>query len=169
AGSFGTLAVMTELTVRALPVAERTRTVLLKGLDDAAAMQAMSQALGSAHEVSGAAPLPAAVAARSRVEYVRAAGAAVTALRVEGPGPCGAAGGAVLRAILGRFADAEELHARNSAVLWREVRDVTFFAEGGDGRQVWRLSVPPMQGAKTVARIAEVLPAEAFYDWGGGL
>ena len=38
AGSFGTLAVMDEVTVKVLPRPEKTRTVLLYGLDAAAAI-----------------------------------------------------------------------------------------------------------------------------------
>src|SRR3546814_6258562 len=86
-GSYGTLAVMTEVTVKVLPRPQKTYTVLLLGLDDTAASQAMTRALGSPHEVSGAAHLPAALAARSGVSYVAGAGGAVSALRVEGPGP----------------------------------------------------------------------------------
>src|SRR6185369_12179717 len=76
AGSYGTLAVLSEVTVKVLPRAEKTRTVLLHGLDEAGAVAAMTAALNSAHEVSGAAHLPAACAAASGVAYVKGAGAA---------------------------------------------------------------------------------------------
>ncbi len=50
-----------------------------------------------------------------------------------------------------------------------EVRDVLPFAEEGDKRAVWRISVPPQAGAGLIARLADNLKAEAFLDWGGGL
>ena len=78
AGSYGTLALMHEVTVKVLPAPERTRTVLVFGLEPAAAIEALSEALESAHEVSGAGYMPAEVAARSAVSYVSGAGAAVT-------------------------------------------------------------------------------------------
>jgi glycolate oxidase FAD binding subunit len=168
-GSFGTLAIMTELTVRALPAPEKVRTVFAMGLEDTTAMIAMSRALGSSHEVSGAAHLPGPVAARSHVGYVRDSGASVTAIRIEGPGPSVDARCIGLRSILSEFGELEELHTHNSAFFWREVRDVSYFADAHDSRQIWRLSVPPMEGADTVARIAESQAVEAFYDWGGGL
>src|SRR3974377_1226552 len=59
AGSWGTLAVMTEITVKVLPKAETVATVIVGGLDDARAAQAMAAAMGSACGVSGAAHLPA--------------------------------------------------------------------------------------------------------------
>lgn len=168
AGSYGTLGVMSEVTVKVLPAPEKTRTVLVFGLDDADGLKAMTAALGSAHEVSGAAHLPAAVAARSAVSYVTEAGAAVTALRVEGPAPSVEHRCAGLRALLGGFGPTEELHGHNSAAFWREVRDVAPFVDRGE-RLVWRLSVPPSAGPGVVASIARRVDTEAYYDWGGGL
>src|ERR1700740_2418582 len=87
AGAHGTLAALTEVTVKVLPAPEKSRTVLVSGLDDARAILALSRAVNSPHEVSGAAHLPAAIAARSAVDFARGSGRAVTRIRVEGPGP----------------------------------------------------------------------------------
>ena len=150
AGSFGTLAVMTEVTFKVLPAPEKTRTVLVLGLSDQDAMKAMAKALGSSHEVSGAAPL--------------------TAFRVEGPGPSVEHRCRALTALLGGGASVEELHSENSALLWREICDVRLLdGDGGNGRQVWRLSVPPMNGAGVAEQLMAVTGASVFYDWGGGL
>jgi glycolate oxidase FAD binding subunit len=170
AGSFGTLAVMTEVTFKVLPAPEKTRTVLALGLADADAVNVLSKALGSAHEVSAAAHLPVAAAKRSKVSYVANAGQAVTAMRVEGPGPSVEHRCNALREILKGKAETEELHSENSATLWCEVRDVALLADGpNETRQVWRLSVPPTTGARLVAALAGNLGGEAIYDWGGGL
>ncbi len=169
AGSFGTLALTTELTVRALPAAEQTRSVLVLGLGDEQAMAAMSAALGSSHEVSGAAHLPARIAAGSAVDEVSKVGGAVTALRIEGFAPSVVARTAGLRDVLAPFGALAELPSEPSAAFWREIRDVRYFAAPDDKRQVWRLSVPPMAGAVTAATIKAELGGEAFYDWGGGL
>ncbi len=167
AGSYGTLAVMHEVTVKVLPAPERTRTVLVFGLEPAAAVEAMGAALASPHEVSGAAHLPPAGAAGSAVAYVAEAGASVTALRVEGFAASAVERCAALREILGRFGEVEELHSRNSAVLWREIRDALPVA-GGNG-PVWRLSVPPASGAAAAARITAHAAPRLLFDWGGGL
>src|SRR3954453_15228341 len=58
AGSWGTLAVMTELTVKVMPRPETECTLVLRGLDDLTANRAMTAALGSPFEVSGAAHVP---------------------------------------------------------------------------------------------------------------
>ena len=167
AGSYGTLALMHEVTVKVLPAPERTRTVLVYGLEPAAAMGALEAALSSAHEVSGAAHMPAEVAARSGVSYVAGAGAAVSAVRVEGFPASVEARCAALRALLGRFGAVEELHSKNSATLWREIRDVQAFAD--DNGPLWRLSVPPASGAAAAARVTDATDARVLFDWGGGL
>lgn len=59
AGSHGTLAVMTEITVKVLPAPEQRGTVVLAGLDPVRGVAALAAALGSPYAVSGAAYLPA--------------------------------------------------------------------------------------------------------------
>jgi len=167
-GSHGTLAALTEVTVKVLPASEKTRTVLVLDLPAAEAVVAMTRALQSSHEVSGAAHLPADLAAESAVSYVRQAGVAVTAIRVEGPGPSVEHRALALRRELGDLAATEELHSANSATLWRELRDLAFFCTRPD-EVVWRLSLPPASGAAAIDRIAAGLHARYVMDWGGGL
>jgi len=175
AGSFGTLAALTEVTLRTVPQPERTVTVMIAGLGDGAAVAALGAALSGPHEVSGAAHLPAAVAARSAVAAVAAAGTAVTLLRLEGFGSSVVARSEGLRQALagagagsGRGAEVVELTDEPSGALWAEIGAVRLFA-GTPERLLWRLVVPPAEGAAVVARIAHELPLVAFYDWGGSL
>src|SRR5207244_6354095 len=64
AGSWGTLAAMTEVTIKVLPRAAAEESLLVLGLDDRNAVAAMAAAVGSSSDVSGAAHLPANIAAR---------------------------------------------------------------------------------------------------------
>jgi len=169
AGSFGTLAVMTQVSVKVLPRPEKTRTVLLMDADDDTAVQALSEALGSSYEVAGAAHLPASVAARSGVGYVSGAGTSVTAVRIEGPGPSVDHRCTSLRDLFGAVGAVEELHSMNSAAFWREVRDARAFTGDWQDRQVWRVSVPPTKGPAAGQRLRARLGGEVYYDWGGGL
>ena len=172
AGSFGTLAVMTDVTVKVVPEPEETRTVLVLGAGDGQAVRAMSEALNSVFEISAAAHLPAGVAAGSAVASVAAAGAAVTALRVEGPEPSVVYRAEALKALLEPYGSREELDTGESLAFWRQVRDAGFFVADGAGEaqaQVWRLSVPPAEGAGVAARILDAADGRVFYDWGGGL
>jgi glycolate oxidase FAD binding subunit len=158
AGSYGTLAALTEVTVKVLPRAAAESTLLLRGLDDRAAQRAMTAALNSPHEVSGAAHLPAG----------DGDGRPLTLLRLEGPAPSVAARAPALRDELAAFAAAEEVRGEDSARRWRTVRDVAPFA-AATGRALWRVSVPPAAGPGVAAAVAQRLDAAYFFDWGGGL
>jgi glycolate oxidase FAD binding subunit len=168
AGSYGTLAALHEVTVKVLPCPEKTRTVLILGLGAAHAVAAMTAALNSPHEVSGAAHLPAAAARASAVSYVAGAGGAVTALRVEGPGPSVAFRCAALRRELAEYGAGEELHSENSARLWREIGDAAPVAADRE-RPLWRVVLPPSEAVGFLERIDARRPVASFLDWGGGL
>src|SRR6185312_17205564 len=58
AGSYGTLAVLSEVTFKVLPSPETEATLVASGLDDTAAVAALSAALGTPFSVTGAAHIP---------------------------------------------------------------------------------------------------------------
>ena len=154
AGSWGTLAVLDEVSVKVLPAPDQTRTLLLLGLSDDAAVKAMCAAMGSPHNVSGAAHVG------NR-----------TALRIEGVAPSVEARLKGLRELLAAASGAkmEELGTLESRAFWREVRDMAPLKAAGDAI-VWKISCPPTEGPGVVARVKAQRPAaEAFYDWSGGL
>ncbi|MBO9473875.1 FAD-binding protein [Shimia sp. R10_1] len=159
AGSWGTLGVLTEVSLKVQAIPEAAGTVTLRGLDATAATKAMSAALGSPYDVSGAAHLP-----------VGKDGTAVTMIRVEGLETSVAYRTEKLKAMLASTgADIEITHdAATAAQAWAWVRDVTPFHNGaGD---VWRISVKPTDGPQVVAAIEARAPgAQVIYDWGGGL
>ena len=166
AGSYGTLCALTQVTVKVLPMPEKTRTILVFGLDPAGAVELLGAALSSPQDVSGAAFLPATAALRSSVSFVRNAATSVAALRIEGPPASATARTTALRDMLARHGEVEELHSTNSVNLWREVRDVAALLCGD---MVWRLSVPPAAGGGVLAGLAADGRLEGYLDWGGGL
>jgi len=153
AGSWGTLAVLDQVSVKVLPAPDQTATLLLRGLNDGAAVKAMCAALGSPHDVSGAA-------------HVRG----TTALRVEGVAPSVQARLKGLRELLANSAAAmEELGTLESRTFWREVRDAVPLDAAADWA-VWRISCPPSEGPAIVSRIRTHQPElKVLYDWSGGL
>jgi glycolate oxidase FAD binding subunit len=166
AGSWGTLAIVTDLTFKVLPAAETEATFVVRGLLDEQAAAAMALAMGSSAEVSAAAHLPEGIAAR-------VAGGALgsrpaTLLRIEGFGPSVAARMAMLQALLRDAGATEHLPVELSRQAWRDVRDCRPFADGGE-RPVWRVSLPPADAHSAVMALRMQAAAEAFYDWQGGL
>ena len=175
AGSWGTLAAMTEVTIKVLPRPETEQTLLILGLEPARAVEAMTCAMGSSCEVSGAAHLPAGVAGRIAAEEL-GGGAAVTALRLEGFSPSVAERKRMLEALMQPFGALATLEAPASRALWAAVRDVAPFAADRSNRSarqdeqpLWRISTAPSRGAELAAMIASAAQAQMFYDWAGGL
>jgi glycolate oxidase FAD binding subunit len=167
AGSWGTLAAMTEVTIKTLPKAETEETLLLLGLSDATAIQAMTAAAGSACEVSGAAHLPPTVALGIQGHIHRTA---ITAFRLEGVAPSVAHRKLLLESLLRRFGELDLMGEDDSRGFWRAIRDVVPFAATGMAeRPLWRISTAPNKGAQVAAAIEAEAGAQALYDWGGGL
>jgi glycolate oxidase FAD binding subunit len=171
AGSWGTLAVLTEVTLKTLPRPETEETVLLRGLNPADAVAAMTAAMASACDVSGAAHLPQPVAALVPGAAVPGAGAAVTALRVEGFAAGLPHRKSMLETGLRSFGELAVIGPEASRRLWQAVRDVTPFALNGDTTEqpIWRISIPPSCAAEFAARIGEGAEAQMLFDWAGGL
>jgi glycolate oxidase FAD binding subunit len=157
AGSHGTLAVLSEVTFKLAPAPETETTIVLAGLDDQAAVAALSAALGSPWRVTGAAHLP-----PFDHEIAR------TLIRIEGFASSVAERRDKLVAALRHWAAAEVLPAEASAAVWRAVGDLG--ALGAPKRAVvWRISVKPGDGPGVVTALRRVLPCRILYDWGGGL
>lgn len=168
AGSWGTLAAMSDVTVKVLPAAEDQASVIVRGLNNEAAIAAMATAMKSDCEVTGAAHLPRAVAKHSNLSSISEAGGAVTLLRLEGVGPsityrCGR-----LIDLLKGYGPCDVLKIRGTKQIWREIRDVHFLTEPAS-RCIWRISTSPSQGAKLVSALKEIGNMPAFFDWAGGL
>lgn len=155
-GSYGTLGVLSEVAFKVLPTPERRITVVLQGLDDAMAVAALSAAMATPFDVTGAAHLPA-----------EAQGDARTLMRVEGLADQAAYRARALAERLVHFGAAEMREGPDADADWVAVRDCTAFA--GRPGAVWRLSVRPSAGPGVVAALADVLEVAAIYDWSGGL
>jgi glycolate oxidase FAD binding subunit len=163
AGSMGTLAVLLEVTVKVLPAPEKQRTVIVPVPDVAAGHRCLTRQLQEAFEIDGAALLPAAVAARSSVDMVRAPSSALAAMRIAGSPVSVADRCAALRGAVGT--PSEELHTARSSALWAEIGEVASLLPPDSGA-LWRLSVPPASGARIATQLGE--GEEWLMDWGGG-
>ena len=143
------------MTFKLLPRPETSATLVIEGLDDTRAIEALWQALGSTFEVSGAAHLPAGVGGdRAR-----------TLLRIENFENSVAYRIAELRKLIGGD---EVLDDAASSALWRDVSECGFFA-APDPRVIWRVSTAPSRAPDLVRSVQRAVAVAHFYDWGGGL
>src|SRR5919108_6269092 len=83
AGSWGTLAVLSEVTFKVVPAPEDTATLILLGLPDEIAVEVLCAAMATPYEISGAVHLQPQMVARLWHEGLRRQGQALTVLRIE--------------------------------------------------------------------------------------
>jgi glycolate oxidase FAD binding subunit len=162
AGSFGTLAVATEVTLKVLPREETSATLIFTGLDPAPAVKALCAAMGAPADVSGAAHLPPFAA------KTQGYSTSITALRLEGFAPSVAGRLDRLEAMFKDFAPMTRLDAPDSQKLWRAIRDVEPLAYPRE-KIIWKISVAPTAGPKIAEAIARAHDAKTLFDWSGGL
>jgi glycolate oxidase FAD binding subunit len=166
AGSWGTLAAVTDVTFKVLPAAEAETTLAVRGLLDEQAAAAMAAAMGSSGEVSSAAHVPEGVAGNMLASGLGSEPA--TLLRVEGFGPSVAYRVDLLKSLFRDASTIDEMSTEQSRKLWREIRDCIPFADNTD-KPVWRVSVAPSVGHQLALALRMQAPATVFYDWQGGL
>lgn len=166
-GSWGTLAILTEVTFKVVPWPETAATVIYLGLPDNLAVELLCAAMAQPVEVSGAVHLQASVAARLSHAGLKTMGKSVTALRIENFAAAVAGRKQRLKEALKVYGKALELDHRDTLEFWGELRRLSVMPN----RQtlLWRISTKPTTAPKLVAAIKRYMPAEAYYDWAGGL
>ncbi len=163
AGSFGTLAALTEVTLKVLPKPQSEATLLVTGLDETASLAALREATKAPVDASGFAMLPAGVQPLGLTS-------SAAAIRLEGPTISLEPRRDELARLLARLGGGfETLDAEHSRKLWRSLRDAEPVAHKPG--QIWRVSLAPTDGAKLLDGLRKVgtAPIAHFYDWAGGL
>lgn len=150
-GAYGTLGALTEVSLKVLPRPDAAATVTLEGLDASRAVAAMSAALTTPFEVSGAfyGPFEAGGKLHLRVEGMESSVAYRAGELVKGLADFGAA----------------TVEMEGTAALWADIRDMTYLA---DSSCVTRTALRPGQAAAFIAAVDEVAEATHYLDWGGG-
>lgn len=166
-GSWGTLAVLTEVTFKVLPWPEAAATLIFPGLTDDLAVELMCAAMGTPYEVSGAVHLSATMADRLVTRPPGVNGAAITALRIENFISSVLYRKEQLTNVLSVYGAPVELDYEASLNFWTELRRLSVLSD--DAAALWRISTSPKNAAKLVAAIRKHMTAEAYYDWSGGL
>ncbi|GAA6147224.1 FAD-binding protein [Pseudooceanicola nitratireducens] len=155
AGSYGTLGVLSEVSLKVQAIPEAQATLVLRGQGMSDALADLMRAMSTPYDVSGAA----------YVSSVNGKTGAERRIRVEGMAGSVAYRAGKLADLLG--ADAV-IEGEDSAALWQELRDVAPFA-GRDGA-VWKVSTRPSRAAGLSQALTKGgQPHEVIADWSGGL
>ncbi len=167
-GSWGTLAVMTEVTFKVAPLPQTMQTLAFVGLPDDLAIEALSVAMATPLEVSGAVHLPRNCAARLRTPKLRGLDKSLTLLRLETFAAAIDQRKEKLKAALKVYGTPIELDSEESFGLWSEFRSLSVMPFSTD-TSLWRISTLPTKAAEIVFAIQKFMHGVAFYDWSGGL
>ncbi len=161
AGSYGTLGVLSEVSLKVLPKPETEATLVLHGLSLAESTAAMSAALGSPFEVTGVAlhGLPSA-------KDVGSTHGQQTCLRIEGFQTSVNYRFDQLRDLLGQFGEMTRIDHAESGALWRDIANLRAFENHA---AVTRVSIKPSAAAEFAESHWQTLGADVALDWGGGL
>lgn len=160
AGSYGTLGVLSEVSLKVLPKPETSQTLVFDELALGDAVAAMTKALNSPYEVSGA--------ALHQLDTGNTALAHLgqkTCLRVEGFEKSVTYRIEKLRTLLADFGDAQVLDHDASTALWADIKSVSVFRAHD---AVTQISITPSAAADIADCLWQTLGADLVMDWGGG-
>ena len=166
-GSWGTLAVLTEVTFKVLPVPQSIRTLVYSGLPDDLAIEALTLAAATPFEVSGAVHLDKGAAGRLKSKKLQNAGKSLTLLRLENFTPSVEERAEKLKKVLQVYGTPIELNSEDSWEVWNEFRTLAMLPFSTD-TSLWRISTLPTKAAQVVAAIAKFMELAVVYDWAGG-
>ncbi|MGI9385997.1 MAG: FAD-binding protein, partial [Methyloligellaceae bacterium] len=144
AGSWGTLSVLTEITMKVLPKPEETRTLVIRGLTDEMANEVLCAAMTTPYEVSGAVHLHQDMTARLRLTALDGIDSAITALRIENISSSVDYRMTQLQKRFAAYGEIVELDNGASLAFWNKLQGLAFL-EDGDA-PVWRISTAPKAG-----------------------
>lgn len=153
-GSFGMLAVMSEITLKVLPRPEYTTSLSVECSSLTEAQSALGTGFGSATEPSGGA-------------IVKTAEGFRAVLRLEGVQISVADRVAALSDLLSAKGQIAVMPPEQSAEFWRSMRDIACVDAAAE--QVWKLSVTPSFAPLIIAGLERDYKIDYALDWAGGL
>lgn len=151
-GSWGRLVALTKVTLKVIPRPRLVASFALDGLDPAAAQRAMNAAMGSQAEIAAAAYVP---GSHSQ-----------TVFRLEGIDPSIAARRRLIVDMHAELGPLRHLSDDEGARFWEKVQQPVVL---GEGLPLWRIHLPPSEGAGVAENLAAKGVAQWQLDWAGAL
>jgi glycolate oxidase FAD binding subunit len=157
-GSWGRLAVMTQMTLKVMPRPRTLLTLALRGLPTDRACHAIALVLRSQAELAAAGFAPDGAPD----------GRSLTALRLEGSAPSVEARARLVAGLIDGAGLLERLDPLEAQGFWTSLRDGSRLGRRSGDDVLWRISVPLSSGGGVAASLAG-LGAKALLDWAGAL
>lgn len=170
AGSYGTLSVLTELTLKVVPEPEFAETFVIYGLNSQEALEVFSKALKTSLEVSGACYYP-----KNNIDFLRLNdldnSKSITALRIEGPKNSVQERILSLNKIFELKKEKTILEIYQSNLFWKIAANLECF--NNTQNLVAKISLPPSEATNFVNQFCEDdffgISNKYFIEWAGGL
>ena len=159
-GSYGTLAVMDEITLKTIPAPETSRSLLVGADSFSEAVKLIATIFATPHEPGSAAILPQPIAAGEQVDT---GNAFTIVIRLEGIEP---SVNDRLQHLQSGFGG-ESLDDMASQALWLRIRDVQPLAE--KPQDIWKVSCAPSDAPRLIDSLDLRQEMRFFADWAGGL
>lgn len=159
-GSFGTLGVMDEITLKTLPAPETSCSLLIGDDTFADAVARIAGIFATPHEPGAAAILPAAIAAEEGIDSGRPFTAVIRLEGIE----------ASVKDRLGHLlalTGGDPLAEAQSVMVWQRIRDAQPFAD--KPFDIWKVSCAPSDAPRVLAALDPGLEFRMMADWAGGL
>jgi glycolate oxidase FAD binding subunit len=147
-GAFGTLGVLTEITLRLSPFPERAASIAVRNCTGEAGLGLLRRACRLPVDPTGLAYLP-----REKAAYIRVEGSAAALVEK-------------LTVLRGEFTgqDCATLDDEDTATVFRNLSDAAAFANRAD--DIWRVCVSPTDAPAAIAATGAL---DWYADWAGGL
>lgn len=160
-GSFGTLAVIDEITLKTLPSPETSLSLLFPADDMASATKMIAEIFATPHEPGSATILPRETAKRAGVDM----NAPMTiVIRLEG---IEISVNDRATHLLSDYTSGEKLAHKATKSLWQKIRDVDLLHD--KKADIWKISCAPSVASDFLNRLGEQAEFDFYADWAGGL
>tara|TARA_Y100001970_G_C14248589_1_gene870082 strand:+ start:1784 stop:3040 length:1257 start_codon:yes stop_codon:yes gene_type:complete len=165
-GSFGTLLVLSEITLKVLPIQTDTKTIIVSGLALENSLTLMNSAIGSSNDPSGVVFYP---------EYLRknfvfndlVHPGSITAIRIEGTKiSTEQRANNIINDLALNDKKFTILDTNQSEIFWEDTRSLKVF--GKSEKSILRAVVPTSETANLINRL-KIFHPNYFIDWGGSL
>ena len=166
-GTWGTLAALTEVTMKVMPKAVESSSLVIINLPDEAAVNAMCEAMKLPYEVSGTVHLPAEFVTRLTNPDIAQLGVPITVLRIENFSEAVSRRIAELRERLKPCGEIYQLDHDRSCSFWKDIRNMRFLGQGE--APVWRISTAPDRAPGLLSTLRNNTDCRAACEWSGGL